>query len=290
MHLDRSKVRWPATTTAERLTGLSPKQIHHVARLLGRLRGDDRLGKLLTAPPSVSGTIAVHVERQRKGAVPQPFRHLHKWTPAESRIVANVWRRSCSRTPSTAGTAVASCNVVAGLLAGSPTATRLRAAVNVDGLSDAGFPVERVRIIGHDMYSVEQVTGRLTKGRAALLGAGGGAWWGLMIGLLLAIFAVNASYVITVLAVGLVIGALFGAIFASWRTGPPVVAVTSPASTTWSPRRYTVEVDAGYLEEAVKIADRPFEPDEARNRGRSLAAVSHFAAAMRDPRPRPTNS
>ena len=57
----------------------------------------------------------------------------------------------------------------------------------VDGLSDAGFPVERVRIIGHDMNSVEQVTGRLTKGRAALLGAGGGAWWGLMIGLLLAI-------------------------------------------------------------------------------------------------------
>ena len=45
----------------------------------------------------------------------------------------------------------------------------------VDGLSDAGFPVERVRIIGHDMYSVEQVTGRLTKGRAALLGVGGGA-------------------------------------------------------------------------------------------------------------------
>ena len=126
----------------------------------------------------------------------------------------------------------------------------------VDGLSDAGFPVERVRIIGHDMYSVEQVTGRLTKGRAALLGAGGGAWWGLMIGLLLAIFAVNASYVITVLAVGLVIGALFGAIFgfvAHWTTGGhrDFSSVNDLVA-----RRYTVEVDAGYLEEAVKIADR----------------------------------
>ena len=113
-----------------------------------------------------------------------------------------------------------------------------------------------MRIIGHDMYSVEQVTGRLTKGRAALLGAGGGAWWGLMIGLLLAIFAVNASYVITVLAVGLVIGALFGAIFgfvAHWTTGGrrDFSSVNDLVA-----RRYTVEVDAGYLEEAVKIADR----------------------------------
>ena len=40
----------------------------------------------------------------------------------------------------------------------------------VDQLSDAGFPVQHVRIVGHDFHSVEQVTGRLTKGRAALLG------------------------------------------------------------------------------------------------------------------------
>ena len=38
----------------------------------------------------------------------------------------------------------------------------------VDRLSDAGFPVERVRIVGIDVYSVEQVTGRLTTARAAL--------------------------------------------------------------------------------------------------------------------------
>ena len=79
MHSDRSKVRWPATTTAEHLTGLSPKQIHHVARLLGRLRGDDRLGQVVDcAAIGLGDPIAVHVERQRKGAVPQPFRHLPK--------------------------------------------------------------------------------------------------------------------------------------------------------------------------------------------------------------------
>jgi hypothetical protein len=126
----------------------------------------------------------------------------------------------------------------------------------VDGLSDAGFPVERVRIIGHDMYSVEQVTGRLTKGRAALLGAGGGAWWGLLIGLLLALFAPNASGVITVLALGLVIGAIWGAVFgfvAQWATDGrrDFSSVKDLVA-----RRYTVEVDAGYLDEAVKIADR----------------------------------
>ena len=126
----------------------------------------------------------------------------------------------------------------------------------VDGLSDAGFPVERVRIIGHDMYSVEQVTGRLTKGRAALLGAGGGAWWGLLIGVLLAIFAVSASGVITALALGLVIGAIWGALFgfvAHWATGGrrDFSSVNDLVA-----RRYTVEVDASYLNEAVKIADR----------------------------------
>src|SRR4051794_13196925 len=36
----------------------------------------------------------------------------------------------------------------------------------VDRLSDVGFPVERVRIVGTGLRSVERVMGRLTKGRA----------------------------------------------------------------------------------------------------------------------------
>ena len=38
----------------------------------------------------------------------------------------------------------------------------------VDQLSDRGFPVERVAIVGHDLQAVEQVVGRMTWGRAAL--------------------------------------------------------------------------------------------------------------------------
>lgn len=59
----------------------------------------------------------------------------------------------------------------------------------VDRLSDAGFPVEHVQIVGTGIRTVEQLTRRMTTGRAALYGAGRGAWLGLLIGLLLGLFA-----------------------------------------------------------------------------------------------------
>ncbi|WP_331458328.1 general stress protein [Mycobacterium nebraskense] len=52
----------------------------------------------------------------------------------------------------------------------------------VDHMSDGGFPVEHVRIIGDGVRTVEHVTGRMTTGKAALAGAGSGAWFGLLIG------------------------------------------------------------------------------------------------------------
>ncbi|MBC3763319.1 general stress protein [Quadrisphaera oryzae] len=81
----------------------------------------------------------------------------------------------------------------------------------VDALSDAGFPVGSVRIVGRDVTIVEQVTGRLTKARATGLGAASGAWFGLFIGLLMGLFAVGGFF--TLLLVGLVIGAFWGAVF-----------------------------------------------------------------------------
>ena len=78
----------------------------------------------------------------------------------------------------------------------------------VDRLSDAGFPVETVSIVGCDLRLVEQVTGRLTTARAAGVGAAGGAWWGVFVGLLLGLF--TASFFAPLL-VGLVVGAVFGA-------------------------------------------------------------------------------
>ena len=41
----------------------------------------------------------------------------------------------------------------------------------VDRLSDDGFPVEKLDIVGSDVRLVERVTGRLTRGRAASAGA-----------------------------------------------------------------------------------------------------------------------
>ncbi|MCZ4508740.1 hypothetical protein O3Q52_11095 [Streptomyces sp. ActVer] len=83
----------------------------------------------------------------------------------------------------------------------------------VDFLSDNGFPVERTAIIGSDLRTVETVLGRLTRGRAALAGAGTGAWFGLLIGLLLSVFAAGNHHVLVLMLSGLAYGAVFGAVF-----------------------------------------------------------------------------
>jgi uncharacterized membrane protein len=84
----------------------------------------------------------------------------------------------------------------------------------VDRLSDRGFPVEKVAIVGHGLRYVEQVTGRYTTGRAALVGAleGGllGAFFGLLMGL---IFTYDPNPAVPLLVLyGLVAGAVLGAI------------------------------------------------------------------------------
>jgi Heat induced stress protein YflT domain len=92
-----------------------------------------------------------------------------------------------------------------------PTYTGAQRAV--DFLSDNRFPVERTAIIGSDLRMVETVLGRLTRGRAALAGAGTGAWFGLLVGLLLSVFAAGHHQVLVLMLSGLVYGAVFGAIF-----------------------------------------------------------------------------
>lgn len=90
----------------------------------------------------------------------------------------------------------------------------------VDRMSDGGFPVEHVRIVGDGVRTVENVTGRMTTGKAALAGAGTGAWFGLLIGFLFAIFTVGPLW-IWALLIATLIGALWGAVFgaiAHWST------------------------------------------------------------------------
>lgn len=122
----------------------------------------------------------------------------------------------------------------------------------VDQLSDAGFPVERARIVGRDLRSVEQVTGRMTKGRAALAGAGGGAWIGLFIGLLFALFVVGPAWW-GMLLWSILFGAVFGAVlgFAGhWATrGRRDFSSVSGLQA----RTYEVEVDAAHADEAREL-------------------------------------
>lgn len=82
----------------------------------------------------------------------------------------------------------------------------------VDRLSDDGFPVENLDIVGSDLRLVERVTGRLTRGRAAAAGAASGAWLGVLFGLLLGLFTTGNAW-LAMLMIGVATGAAWGAVF-----------------------------------------------------------------------------
>src|SRR5919199_6593067 len=87
----------------------------------------------------------------------------------------------------------------------------------VDYLSDERFPVERVAIVAEDLRLVEQVTGRMGYGRAALQGAGLGAVIGFVLGLF---FGLLYFYVaILWLIYGAIVGAILGIIGYSFSGG-----------------------------------------------------------------------
>ncbi len=82
----------------------------------------------------------------------------------------------------------------------------------VDYLSDNGFDVRAITIVGTDLHLVERVTGRLTMGKVAASGAGSGALWGAFMGLMLSFASSSPSGTSLWLMIGLAGGALFGAL------------------------------------------------------------------------------
>lgn len=82
----------------------------------------------------------------------------------------------------------------------------------VDHLSDEGFPVENCLIVGTDLKRLERVTGRLTTGRVAVGGLLSGAWLGVFVGIVLALF--GEENVLALIASTALFGALFGVIWA----------------------------------------------------------------------------
>ena len=82
----------------------------------------------------------------------------------------------------------------------------------VDHLSDNEFPVENCLIVGTDLKQLERVTGRLTTGRVALGGALTGAWLGLFVGLIFAMF--GEEDVVAIIVSTALFGVVFGLVWA----------------------------------------------------------------------------
>jgi len=126
----------------------------------------------------------------------------------------------------------------------------------VDRLSDRGFAVEHVRIVGQDLSLVEKVTGRVTNVTAAGAGAAAGAWFGLFIGLLVGLFTSGPEWVGLVLG-GTLIGAVWGAVFgfvAHWATQGRRDFASVRALVA---ARYDVVVDDEYVASAREVLSQP---------------------------------
>ena len=123
----------------------------------------------------------------------------------------------------------------------------------VDWLSDRGFAVEHSAIVGRGLRSVEQVTGRMTTGRAALVGAGEGAMIGLLFALLFGLFFTGpgfAGLVLYSVVVGAVFGAPLGAIVQYAKSGGRRDFVSD---TRIEADRYDLQVDAHVADEATRV-------------------------------------
>ncbi|WP_413543552.1 general stress protein [Citricoccus nitrophenolicus] len=130
----------------------------------------------------------------------------------------------------------------------------------VDRLSDGGFPVEKSRIVGTGLRSVEQITGRMTTGRAAGRGALGGLWFGLMIGLLFLILAPASGLMMILLALGF--GAVWGAVFGALGHAATRGRRDFSSIQVMEAESYDVLVEATHITLAAQVADGQPMPED----------------------------
>lgn len=123
----------------------------------------------------------------------------------------------------------------------------------VDWLSDQGFAVEHVAIVGKGLSSVEQVTSRMTAARAALIGAGEGALIGTLFAILFGIFFTGPAFggllLYSVIA-GALFGALFGALSQEVDSGGRRDFVSDAGIVA---ERYEVQADEGVADDAERV-------------------------------------
>jgi hypothetical protein len=122
----------------------------------------------------------------------------------------------------------------------------------VDRLSDEGFPVENLDIVGSGLRTVERVTGRLTRARAAAAGAASGAWFGLFIGLLVGLFTRGPTWIGLIVG-GLLIGAAWGAVFGFASHAATRGRRDFSSAQTLTASRYDIIARGGHAEQARSI-------------------------------------
>ncbi|GII87207.1 hypothetical protein Ssi03_51970 [Sphaerisporangium siamense] len=130
----------------------------------------------------------------------------------------------------------------------------------VDTLSDAGYPVQNVAIVGSDLRLEETVTGRLTNPRAALSGAISGAVFGLVVGMFLGLFTSTTAsfFALAIWAAlwGAVMGAGFGFAGHAFKGGTRDFSSRSMIVAG----RYDVLVPSAALQEAVTVLEGGLRP------------------------------
>jgi hypothetical protein len=123
----------------------------------------------------------------------------------------------------------------------------------VDWLSDHEFAVERSAIVGTGLRSVEQVTGRMTPGRAAMIGAAQGALIGALFALLFGIFFTGPEFV-ELLLYSLALGALFGALYSAlFQYAASSGKRDFVSASSIQADRYDVQVDEEVAEQAMRV-------------------------------------
>jgi hypothetical protein len=129
--------------------------------------------------------------------------------------------------------------------------TYLEAQKIVDRLSKADFEVKRLSIVGHDLTTVERVTGKESYGRRAVRGAIMGAWLGLFFGVLFFLLTAtpNFPYVAAAIFIGAGLGMLLGISgYALNRRGKDFTSTHQVLATS-----YQVVVDAEHAARANEL-------------------------------------
>ena len=135
----------------------------------------------------------------------------------------------------------------------------------VDTLADKQFPVQHTLIVGTDLKLMERVTGRQTWGRVILGGILSGAWMGLFIGILFALFAPQPQVtVISSVLIGIVFFTIWSVIGYAASGGKR--DFTSMTSTI--PMQYELLVEHRHADEARRLlveegAAQPFPRQSA---------------------------